>query len=944
MGTEYIISIKVQGSESASGPLGAVGGALGRIAEFVSAGVIFRGLEQIGQGLESAAGAGWGAATAFETVMSRIKGLTTTPAADLAKMSADVIGLSKGMNQSATELGEAEYFIASSGFAGKQATDILTASARAASAGLGDTKTIADAVTSALNAYKLKAGDAARITDVLTRAVVEGKGEPAEFAGALGRVLPIAAAAGVNFEQVAASMATMTRTGMSADEAATSLRGILGALLAPGKQAKDALESMGLSADKMRQMIGEKGLMATLKTLVDMAGNQIPKVSDKAAKAMQDAAFKSSEAFTTITQAATEKLAQATEKMSDMQAENDARSKDRQSKLSDDLASISENLNDRLAELLDNHKERQADFAAKSKDMQAKLNDDLAGLAMNLNDRLAELLDNHKERSANILAQISDLNQSYTESQADRKEQLEDSAADRKERKTEQRESILQRIKDATTDKEKIRLEVELVDFDKQAAREEEKQAKKDKRDQERLEEAHQKQLKALQVRIKSEDDEYAKQQAKLKAETVKREAVVKEQYDRQVAIAKVALDKEVEEYNKQGEKLKAEATKREAQLREQSDREAAIAKRGYDNQVESAREAMSKINTDRVGALAKAEADFGSANVKIAGKFSPEELGLKSGDFIETLAAIIPNIRALTGVLSTASSQGDTYAQVLASMQNASGSVDTAFAASAGTWEFQFGRFKNVLLAMPIELGEKVLPGLTGILDGITKDISGKTSGWADLVAGWLGPVIGRLQAAAQTGGIQGVMAEIGTLINEGWTLHVQPQLQKWATAFWDWITGKEGAQAQVPSTMSKLLDTIQKWADDPATQVQMASFGETASKGLVKGVQLIVSRSETWIPIFADMGKAIASALPQVALETGGAFGAYFIKGLYESLGLGAQFKGGLGMLMDLKHFLTGGTSTTSTTTTNTTVYGGVQNYGLPTDPGNFLGSLVP
>ena len=37
MATEYVISIKVQGEDRASGPLGAVGGALGRIAELVTA-------------------------------------------------------------------------------------------------------------------------------------------------------------------------------------------------------------------------------------------------------------------------------------------------------------------------------------------------------------------------------------------------------------------------------------------------------------------------------------------------------------------------------------------------------------------------------------------------------------------------------------------------------------------------------------------------------------------------------------------------------------------------------------------------------------------------------------------------------------------------------------------------------------------------------------------
>jgi hypothetical protein len=652
--------------------------------------VIFRGLEQIGQGLESAAGMGWAAANAFETVMSRIKGLTTTPEADLAKMGDDVIGLSKTLNLSAKELGEAEYFIASSGFAGVQATDILTASAKAASAGLGQTKTIADAVTSALNAYKLKAGDAAHITDVLTRAVVEGKGEPDALAGAIARVLPIAAQAGVAFEEVMASMATMTRTGLSAEEAATALRGTLSALLAPGKEAKQTLMELGYSTDSLRTAIKDKGLMQVLTELVNRAGGvrtQFALVGDAATKAQNE-------------------------------------------------------------------------------------------------------MDKARDSTAKITRALP----------------LE-----------QQQLSILNRELVAITEKYG---------------------ASSIQADQKRL------------------------------------------------AI----------------EKLSSKMGDENAQLAENS-----------------------RIIT-------------------------VNELALKTqitvqGDMIETMDKIIPNIRALTGVLSTASSQGDAYAQILASMGDAAGSVDKAFAASAGTWEFQFGRFKNVLLAMPIELGEKVLPGLTGILDAVTKDISGKTSGWADLVAGWLGPTIGRLQAAAQTGGIQGVMAEIGKLINEGWTLHVQPKLQEWATKFFEWITGKDGAQAQVPSTMSKLLVSIRKWADDSDTQDQMGAFGETVSRALMKGVGVVLKDGAgTWMPIWSDMALVAGENLIPAAFELGGAFSAHFLMGLYESLGLGAQFKGGLGALMNIKHFLTGTSSTTNNSTSNQTVYGGINNYGAPTDPGNWLGSLVP
>lgn len=208
-------------------------------------------------------------AAELQTTMGQIASLTDTPRAAIQGLTQDVIAMSRDLPVSAQELAEGLYFISSSGYQGAQAIDVLKASAKAASIGLGETKTIADAVTSALNAYKLQGADAARITDVLTQAVKEGKGEPDALAGSLGRVLPIAAAAGVSFEQVAASMATMTRTGLSADESATALRGTIGALLAPSKQAKDTLLGLGLTTEDVANKLKGDGLVATLQMLME---------------------------------------------------------------------------------------------------------------------------------------------------------------------------------------------------------------------------------------------------------------------------------------------------------------------------------------------------------------------------------------------------------------------------------------------------------------------------------------------------------------------------------------------------------------------------------------------------------------------------------------------------------------------------------------------------
>jgi hypothetical protein len=181
------------------------------------------------------------AAKQYQKTMAEIVGLTGTSTQAVGQLSQQVLQLAGPVAKAPQELADALYFVLSSGVDAAHAMDVVTASAKASAAGLGETKIVADLVTSVMNAYGQQNISAAHATDILTQAVKDGKGEPDAYAAALGRVLPIASAAGVNFEQVAASIATMTRTGLDANEATTALRGIIGSLEAPVAKTRSAL-------------------------------------------------------------------------------------------------------------------------------------------------------------------------------------------------------------------------------------------------------------------------------------------------------------------------------------------------------------------------------------------------------------------------------------------------------------------------------------------------------------------------------------------------------------------------------------------------------------------------------------------------------------------------------------------------------------------------------
>ena len=206
-------------------------------------------------------------AAQFETNFSKIQGLVGVTADEIGVLEDAAKRLGPQFGVSANEAAEALFFITSAGLRGAGATEVLEASLKGAAIGLGDTKTIADLATSAVNAYGEANLGGAEAVDVLAEAVRLGKLEPAELAGAMGQVLPLASNLGVSFDQVGAALAGMSKTGTDASTASTQLRQILATIAKPTSEANDALADMGLSAEGLREQIREKGLFSTLETL-----------------------------------------------------------------------------------------------------------------------------------------------------------------------------------------------------------------------------------------------------------------------------------------------------------------------------------------------------------------------------------------------------------------------------------------------------------------------------------------------------------------------------------------------------------------------------------------------------------------------------------------------------------------------------------------------------
>lgn len=215
----------------------------------------------------------------FEKNMALIVALTGVQKEEIAGLTERMKPLAIVTGITLGEMSQAFYFAASAVSDTDTAFSILEASAYGSAGGLGNLTVVVDAVSSAVNAYAASGLTAAHATDVLIQTVRDGKAEPEALAGSFGRVLPVASAMGLTFEEVGANLAIMTRVGMSADEASTALKSTLTQFLKPSQDAVNLLADMGISMDDLRKSIRERGLLATLNDLIAATGGNVTELA-----------------------------------------------------------------------------------------------------------------------------------------------------------------------------------------------------------------------------------------------------------------------------------------------------------------------------------------------------------------------------------------------------------------------------------------------------------------------------------------------------------------------------------------------------------------------------------------------------------------------------------------------------------------------------------------
>lgn len=222
------------------------GAVLGRGAALVGAGAVLSGGLLAG-GITSSSVAD---AREYSAAIAEVSTILPDAARDTQFLADATLELAKAYGQNETIVASGLYQTISAGVTeASDALFVLEEATRLGIAGVSDTETAVDLLTTVLNAYRLEIDAAGDVSDSLFTTVRLGKTTIEELGGSLASVIPSAATLGVSIEEIGAAIATLTAQGTPTAEATTQLRALLVALTKQSDTVDGALGRVGESYD-----------------------------------------------------------------------------------------------------------------------------------------------------------------------------------------------------------------------------------------------------------------------------------------------------------------------------------------------------------------------------------------------------------------------------------------------------------------------------------------------------------------------------------------------------------------------------------------------------------------------------------------------------------------------------------------------------------------------
>lgn len=207
-------------------------------------------------------------ARTFQSALVETKTLIEGTREEMASLERQSLSLTRMYGGTGAAQVKAFYQAISAGAGGvEQAGRLLDDANKLAVGGITDVTTAVDVLTTATNAYGIEALSTAAASDALFVGMKAGKTTIGEMSASLGNVIPLASAAGVEFDELVGGVAALTTQGQTTSVAVTGLRAIIASVLKPTQQATEQAKLLGLEFNA--QALEAQGLQGFLQQVIE---------------------------------------------------------------------------------------------------------------------------------------------------------------------------------------------------------------------------------------------------------------------------------------------------------------------------------------------------------------------------------------------------------------------------------------------------------------------------------------------------------------------------------------------------------------------------------------------------------------------------------------------------------------------------------------------------
>lgn len=213
----------------------------------------------------------------FEDEIATLSTIADESVMSLDEMSEAALEASDNTGIAAGEIVQAAYQALSAGVDMANAFQVTEKAAKTAVAGLSDTETVIDGVTSSVNAWKLGYEQAGDVMDKFIVAQNYGKTSVDKIASSIGNLTGLAPQLNISLNEILAATAAMTRSGYETSVSMTALRAVMSAVLKPTSEAAEAAKEMGLEFNAAA--LQSRGLTGFLQSVYEATDNDAEKLA-----------------------------------------------------------------------------------------------------------------------------------------------------------------------------------------------------------------------------------------------------------------------------------------------------------------------------------------------------------------------------------------------------------------------------------------------------------------------------------------------------------------------------------------------------------------------------------------------------------------------------------------------------------------------------------------